>query len=232
MANYVLLHGAGSDEWYWHLVAPQLRELGHVVITPNMPVTDDSAGLAEYTDLTVEAIGEHAPVIIVAQSMSGFYAPLVAERVKTDLIVLLNAMIPKPGESGNEWWGATGQGQAAAEFDIEQGRDPNAGFDVVEVFMHDVPPATIKAAFEYGASEQSDTPFEAACPLKAWPNVPTRVLAGTEDRFFPLAFQRRVAQDRLGIEVDEFPSGHLAALAQPDELVKQLEAYRTEYGIE
>ena len=25
MATYVLIHGAGSDSWYWHLVVPELR---------------------------------------------------------------------------------------------------------------------------------------------------------------------------------------------------------------
>ena len=28
MATYVLIHGAGSDGWYWHLVAPRLRPAG------------------------------------------------------------------------------------------------------------------------------------------------------------------------------------------------------------
>jgi len=26
MATYVLIHGAGSDSWYWHLVAPELQQ--------------------------------------------------------------------------------------------------------------------------------------------------------------------------------------------------------------
>jgi hypothetical protein len=29
MATYVLIHGAGSDSWYWHLVTPLLRAHGH-----------------------------------------------------------------------------------------------------------------------------------------------------------------------------------------------------------
>jgi len=36
-------------------------------------------------------------------------------------------------------------------------------------------------------------------PLKAWPNVPTRVLLCREDRLFPAEFLRRVARERLGI---------------------------------
>src|SRR5919106_860592 len=29
MTTYVLIHGAASDSWYWHLVVPQLRARGH-----------------------------------------------------------------------------------------------------------------------------------------------------------------------------------------------------------
>jgi pimeloyl-ACP methyl ester carboxylesterase len=49
MATYVLIHGASSDSWYWHLVAPVLRKLGHAVVAPDLPCDDDAAGLAEYT---------------------------------------------------------------------------------------------------------------------------------------------------------------------------------------
>jgi pimeloyl-ACP methyl ester carboxylesterase len=58
--------------------------------------------------------------------------------------------------------------------------------------------------------------------------VPTRVLAGRDDRLFPAAFQRRVARERLGIEADEIPGGHLVALSNPRELVDRLERYRAE----
>ncbi len=50
--------------------------------------------------------------------------------------------------------------------------------------------------------------------------MPTRVIAGRDDRFFPLDFQRRVARERLGAEVDEVPGGHLVALSQPAELTE------------
>ncbi len=48
--------------------------------------------------------------------------------------------------------------------------------------------------------------------------MPTRVLAGRDDRFFPLALQRRVARERLGLDVAEVPGGHLCALSRPAEL--------------
>ena len=76
-----------------------------------------------------------------------------------------------------------------------------------------------------GRTEQSDTPFTQPWPRDRWPDVPTRVLAGRDDRLFPLEFQRRVAQERLGLPLDEIPGGHLAALSRPRELADRLESY-------
>src|SRR5438093_10181459 len=98
MSTFVLIHGAGDVGWYWHLVVPELRERGHDVVAPDLPCDDDAAGLAEYTDTVVDAIGDRSDLILVAQSLAGFTAPLVCERVPVDLMVLLAAMVPQPGE--------------------------------------------------------------------------------------------------------------------------------------
>jgi hypothetical protein len=51
-----------------------------------------------------------------------------------------------------------------------------------------------------------------------------------DDRFFPAEFQRRIARERLGIEADEMPGGHLVALSQPDELSQRLSAYAARFA--
>lgn len=79
-----------------------------------------------------------------------------------------------------------------------------------------------------GGRDQSGTPFATPWPLERWPSVPTRVLQGRDDRFFPVEFQRRVVPERLGITPDEMPGGHLLALSRPEELAARLEAYRAE----
>jgi pimeloyl-ACP methyl ester carboxylesterase len=72
------------------------------------------------------------------------------------------------------------------------------------------------------------TPLDEPWPLEAWPDVPTRVLAGRHDRMFPLEFQRRIARQRLGLEVDEMDGGHMVAMSNPTELAGRLEAYLTD----
>lgn len=226
--TYVLIHGAGSDSSYWNWVVPELQALGQEVVAPDLPVADDAAGLAEYADAVVEAIGDRTDLILVAQSMAGFTAPLVCARVPVDLMVLVAAMVPAPGESPGEWWGNTGQEQARRENDIREGRSPDAEFDPVTMFFHDVPDEVTAEAFARGVPGQSDTPFMRPWPLDAWPEVPTRFLLCREDRFFPAEFQRRVVRERLGFTPDEMDGGHLPALSRPKELVERLEAYRVE----
>jgi pimeloyl-ACP methyl ester carboxylesterase len=106
---FVLLPGAGGDSWYWHLVAADLRARGHEVLAPDLPAADDGAGLSEYADTVVAAIGERTDLVVVAQSMGAFTAPLLCERVEVRELILVAPMIPAPGESPGEWWTTSGQ---------------------------------------------------------------------------------------------------------------------------
>ena len=218
MATFVLLPGAGSDSWYWHLVVPYLEEAGHDVVAVDLPVTDDTAGFPEYRDVVVDAIGDRRDIVLVAQSLAGFVAPLVCERVPVELMILVAAMVPRPGESGGEWWVNTEHATA---------RGPDASDDPVEMFLHDVPDDVARES-EHHVFPQSGGVFADPWPLAAWPDVPTRYLLCRDDRFFPADFQRRVVRERLGIEPDEMDGGHLPALAHPHELAQRLLGYLAE----
>ena len=213
MATYVLIHGAGSDAWYWHLVAPLLVQRGHEVVTMNLPVGDESAGLAEYVEVVLQAIGDRSELVVVGQSLGGFVAPLVAERRPVELLVLLNAMVPRPGET--DWWAATGH-------PVEIGPD----FDPFEVFLHDVPDGVREEAGAH-AGPQAAAPMREPHPIEEWPDVPTRFVLARQDRFFPADWQRSVVRERLGIEPDEIDGGHCVALSRPRELVALLETLRS-----
>lgn len=222
MSAYVLLSGAGGDPWYWHRVVPLLRDAGHQAVTPELPAADDSAGLHDYVDAVVAAIGDRRGVVVVAQSMAGLYAPLVCGRADVARLILVCPMIPAPGETGAEWWSASGQTDAQRELDLREGRDPDAPFDPLTTFLHDVPPEVLGEALARGAPRQSSRPFADPVPLESWPDVPTRVIAARQDRLFPLPFMRRLSRDRLGVEPAEVDSGHLPALARPGDLARLL----------
>jgi pimeloyl-ACP methyl ester carboxylesterase len=215
----VLIPGAGGEAWYWSRVVPLLEAAGHEAIAVQLPTDDEDAGLLAYRDTILDAIGGRDDVTIVAQSMGAFSAPLAAEPANARALLLVAPMIPKPGESASEWWSATGSGDAWRASERAAGRDPDAPFDVMTAFFHDVPDDVCAEALERGEPPQADKPFEEPWPLHAWPDVPTRVLVGRQDRLFPYDFACRVSRDRLGIEPDAIDTGHLPALAKPRELV-------------
>lgn len=221
-AAYLLVPGAGGRGWYWHLVLDELRRGGHRAAAVDLPGADPEAGLPEYRDLIVaagRALGQ--PVVLVAQSLGGFSAPLACAHLRVAELILVNAMIPSPGETAGEWWGNVGwqaQAQAAADRD---GRPEVDVTDLDTLFLHDLPgPLAAEMRADPEAAAEGPAIFAQPWPLAAWPDIPTRVLSGRDDRLFPVALQRRVARDRLGIEAEEIPGGHLGALSQPAALAE------------
>ena len=216
MATYVVIHGAGDVASNWDLAAAELRERGHDVVAVDLPCEDDSAGWSEYADTVIEAIGDRGDLVVVAHSLGGFTAPVVCDRVPVDLLVLVAGMIPSPGESGDEWWEASGCAQATRP----------AAEGPIATFLQDVAPDLAEAALS-NERAQSSTPGRQQWPLDAWPDVPTRYLLCRDDRFLPADFARRHARERLGIAADEIAGGHCPYLSRPRELAERLEAYRT-----
>jgi Alpha/beta hydrolase family len=214
MAVFVCLHGAGGHGVYWDLVRAELAPLGHEVVAPDLPC-DREVGLDAYADAVVEAIGDRRDeLVLVAQSLAGFVAPLVATRVDVELVVLVAAMVPRSGETGSEWWAVTGHERAVAAQGLPDDSPET-------VFVHDVPPEVL-AAFP-PPRDQTATLLEEPWPLDAWPDVPTRFIACRDDRFFPAAWLRGVVRDRLGTEPMEIPGGHCAFFSQPRALAAALD---------
>lgn len=218
MATFVLIHGAGDRAFFWHLVIPELRARGHDVVAMDLPCGDESAGLSEYADAVVDAIGERTELILVAHSFGGFTAPLVCARVPVQLVVLVAAMIPAPRTSGEDFFADLRRDRPARDRSDDDSEDA--------LFLHDVPPA-VAAAVKPHWREQASNAWSEPWPLEAWPDVPTRVLLCREDRVFPAEWLRRIARDRLSIDADEIDGGHMIALSRPHELARRLDAYAT-----
>jgi pimeloyl-ACP methyl ester carboxylesterase len=222
MSKFVLIPGAGGAAWYWHRVVPELQARGHDAVAVDLPGADQCVGLPGYTDVVVASIGNHDDVVLVAQSMGGFTAPMVCARVPVDLLVLVNAMIPLPGETPGQWWDNTGSTEARVA--AAEAGGYTAEFDLATYFLHDVPDEVVEAGAAHERPE-ADVAFSQPCDIERWPDVTTRVLAAAGDRFFPLEFQHRVTRDRLGIDIDQVPGGHLVALSHPVDLVNRLIEY-------
>jgi pimeloyl-ACP methyl ester carboxylesterase len=216
--TFVLIPGAGGMAWDWDRVIPLLAAAGRQAVAVDLPGDDDSAGLPEYAALVAAAMSGHDDVVLVAFSLGGFTAPLVATRPEVSGLVLVNAMIPVPGETAGAWWDNTGAVQARVDAARAAGYDQE--FDEAVYFLHDVPAEVLASGLRPRA--EADTVFGSPCEFGAWPAVPIKVVAGAQDRFFPADFQRRVARDRLGLTADVLPGGHLIALSQPRALADYL----------
>ena len=214
MATFVLIHGGGSTGWDWHLVAQELRARGHEAIAPDLPSTDETKNLDDYADAVAAAVGARSDVVVVGHSLGGLTAPLVCQRIPVRLLVLVTAMIPQPGETGMEWWSATGQDAATAD----------TGYSEHETFFHDVP-ADLVAKAEKQATGQAAAAMEQPWPAKAWPQVETRFVLCRDDRLFPADWMRSLVKRRLEITPDEMDGGHYVALSRPVELAERLSGY-------
>jgi pimeloyl-ACP methyl ester carboxylesterase len=220
--SFLLIPGAGGIAWYWHRVVPLLEEAGHEAIAVDLPGDDEESGFSAYADVVVGAIGSRDRVVLVAQSLGGFTAPLVCARVTVERLVFVNAMIPIPGETFGAWGKNTGSDAARKAAAKRSGYSTE--FDDETYFFHDVP-AEIVAAGAGKERPEAGIVFEEPCRFERWPDVPMHVVAGREDRLFPIEFQRHVARERLHVEVDEIAGGHLVALSNPSELAEKLLSY-------
>jgi pimeloyl-ACP methyl ester carboxylesterase len=218
MPSAVLIPGAGGLGRYWHLVERDLQDRGYDAFAVDL-AANRRVGLPAYADAVVDAIDGRTDVAIVAQSMGGFTAPLVWQRVPIRRVVFVNAMIPQPGETPGEWWQNVGSEQARTAAAARDGYSEE--FDLTTYFMHDIP-AHLAAEMQEHAGSQLDERFDDACTFDTWPAIPIHVVAGRDDRFFPLELQQRIARERLGIEPVIVPGGHLAALSHPKELATVL----------
>jgi pimeloyl-ACP methyl ester carboxylesterase len=218
MTTFAFIHGAGDVGWYWHLVQAELERRGHATVAPDLPIGDDGAGLQEYARVITDALpGGGEPVVVVAQSFGGYVAPIVAAAAPdVRLLVLVAGMIPRPGESADEMFEATGWRPG-----------PEAGGSEAATFYHDVPPDLAGEAMSRGR-RQSSTPGSQPWPLERWPDVPVRFVLCRNDRFFPATWLRAVVRDRLGIIPEELDSGHCPALSRPRELAALLDWYADE----
>jgi pimeloyl-ACP methyl ester carboxylesterase len=141
MTTFVFIPGAGGVAWYWHRVVPLLEEAQHEAIAVDLPGDDEQASLSAYADRVLEAIGTRR-VVLVAQSLGGFTAPLVCARAPVRVRVFVNAMIPVPGETAGEWWDNTGS--IAARIAAAKRGGYSTDFDLATYFLHDLPAETIR----------------------------------------------------------------------------------------
>jgi hypothetical protein len=122
VSTYVLVHGAWHGAWCWERVTPLLA--GHDVRTPTLTGLGERAGEAS-ADVNLDthiadivaALDGLSDAVLVAHSYAGFPAHGAAERVGVGRLVLLDAFIPRSGETMADHVGERGDQYRAAAAD-------------------------------------------------------------------------------------------------------------------
>jgi pimeloyl-ACP methyl ester carboxylesterase len=216
MAVFALVHGGWHGGWCWDLVAAELTARGHTCLAPDLPTTDPAAGAAGYARTVLDALPERDDVVLVAHSLAGLVAPLVAAAAPVRRIAYVAAMLPEPGRSVD---GRARAGERMTRRGI--GRGQTAGADgstswrpeaAVELLYPDSPPRRAAAAAARLRPQHWRITAEPS-PLAAWPDVPATYVLCREDRIIDADWARAAAPAHA--ELVELPGDHSPFLARP-----------------
>jgi pimeloyl-ACP methyl ester carboxylesterase len=224
VTTFALVHGAWHDAWCWERVAPLLQQAGHDVVALNMPSDDGSADFDAYADHVCAALqGAGDDVVVVAHSLAGTTAALVANRRPVRHLVYLCAAVPESGESLLDQWQAESD-MVCAEFGdgwLQGLSEPDAQMRtawidhefVRRMFYPDCDAATVTEAISH-LRLQSGYPWTTPCALTEHPSVNCTYLVCGEDRILNPVWSRRIA-GRIGADLVELPGSHSPMLSRP-----------------
>jgi pimeloyl-ACP methyl ester carboxylesterase len=231
VTSFALLHGGCHGGWCWERVAPLLQARGHEVVAPDLPMSDVDAGVAAWADVVVRALAGHDDDgIVVGHSLGGLAVPVVAARRPVTRMVFLGAVVPMPGMAYADYL-ATPEGLGAVTMPYERAAFDDQGRTVVpadvarDVFYPDCTDGDVERAVAR-LTPTAGTAFAEACPLDAWPDVPSTYILMRDDRAVSPEWSRRVARERLGVEPLELPGSHSPFYSRPAELADLLSASR------
>jgi hypothetical protein len=224
MTLFALLHGGLHDGSCWDAVTEWLARRGHRVTAPDLPVDDDSAGALEWARVAIDAIermddgAASEEIIVVAHSISGLCAPVIATLYPVRQMVFVSGLLPVPGQSFVEHLAANPDAITFPE-PQEHGAGPFGltWASVREGFYHDCPEPLARRAFEE-LRYQAFTVFTERCPITRWPDTPSTYVLMRDDRAVGESWARRNAVGRIGARVVELDGGHSPFFARPAEL--------------
>jgi hypothetical protein len=223
VSTFVLVHGAWHGAWCWERVAPLLADAGHRVVTPTLAGLGERAGEASaavnldtHIGDVVAALEGRSDVVLVAHSYAGFPASAAAEQAEIGRLVLLDAFIPRDGDTMAEHVGERGDQYRAAAADDPHWLAPAPPAAVLGVAEEDLPwvdgGMTAQPVQTYLQPIALGGAIEAIERSYIWCTTPS---LSTLDES-----RRRIAE--AGVPVTELACGHDAMIAAPDRLATLL----------
>jgi pimeloyl-ACP methyl ester carboxylesterase len=230
MTTFALIHGGAHGGWCWELVAPELSDMGHTCVTPDLPIEDDDAGLEEWASAVIDSIPTQSDddVVIVGHSMGGLVVPVVAAKRPVRRMVFLGGIVPAVGITPLEQHVrqkdmvlVRGVEDAYERGEMPAGDGLMSWEDARYYFYHDVEEETARRAWQR-LRRQSLEVMRKPFPLSRWPDVPTTYIVMTDDHSVNPSWSRRYARDVLGADLIEIAGSHSPFYSRPQELAAVL----------
>jgi pimeloyl-ACP methyl ester carboxylesterase len=217
----VLVHGAWADGSCWSAVIESLQAAGFTVTAPQFPETSLAADVARLRQVLRRQPG---PIVLAGHSYGGqIMTALGTDALNVAGLVYVAAFGLEQGESLGALLGGGPPTPALAHLIVdEQGFAWLPEEDFVGHFASGVETsrARVMWAVQQGLSMST---FEDVMGVPAWKSLPSWYLVAMNDEAIPPDAERMFAR-RMGANTIEVPSGHLAMVSHPDEVVRLIEA--------
>jgi pimeloyl-ACP methyl ester carboxylesterase len=218
--NVVLVHGAWADGSCWSAVIEGLQAKGYNVTAPQFPessLADDVARLRQVLNR------QDGPTVVVGHSYGG----QIMTSLSTDApnVVGLVYIAAFGLDEGETIGGLLAQGPptpALAHLDIdEQGFAWIPEDDFVTHFAADITPAKAKVMFAVQQALSASTLGD-VMGVPAWKSLPSWFMVAANDEAIPADAERLFAK-RMGATTVEVPSGHVAMVSHPVDVIELTE---------
>jgi pimeloyl-ACP methyl ester carboxylesterase len=213
--NIVLVHGAWADGSSWSAVIERLQADGFRATAPQFAMAalaDDVARLRQVLNR------QTGPIIVVGHSYGGqIVTALGTDAPNVAGLVYIAAFGLDEGESIGALLGQAPASLALAHLDIdEQGFAWIPEGDFVDHFAADVDP--VKAKVMHAVQQPlAGSALSEVMGVPAWKSLPSWYLVAEGDQAIPPDAERQFAK-RMGANMTEVPSNHVAIVSHPDDV--------------
>jgi pimeloyl-ACP methyl ester carboxylesterase len=219
--NIVLVHGAWADGSSWSAVIESLQADGYNVTAPQFPETSLADDVARLRHVLAH---QNGPTVVAGHSYGGqIMTALGDDAPNVVALVYVAAFGIDEGESLGALLGSGPPTPSLAHIAVDEqafGWLPEDDF--VGHFAGDLAPAKARVLYAVQQPLAMST-FEDVMGVPAWRSHPTWYLVAANDEAIPPDAERMFAQ-RMEATTVEVPSGHLAMVSHPDEVVRLIEA--------